>query len=316
VLTHEKTTKIEKAQNKMRKVEKAREKNAGKQGGGAHKKKLKKKIKAMEKMKNARTRKEEAASGEPRGQGHIVGIEAARSRLQLDCAGRDGKPMACSRYDDWPDRAPVTSQCIPEWKRTSQLHQDMQGLEYLKCKKNGFYVDIGANDGKQISNTFVMDTVFSWRGLCIDPFPANMGERSCSVLKEVVSNVTGDKVQFEHEGGEDARDVLGGMKDTIDPDDRHEAESTLYDFTTVTMTDLLDKNHAPAVLDFVSIDVEGAEVLVLQGFDFKKYCIQFMTIEHNGYEPLRSDIRENMEAAGHKYAGRDGFDDYYSRKCA
>ena len=44
-------------------------------------------------------------------------------------------------------------------------------------------------------------------------------------------------------------------KDTIDPDDRHEAESTLYDFTTVTMTDLLDKNHAPAVLDFVSIDV-------------------------------------------------------------
>ena len=165
-------------------------------------------------------------------------------------------------------------------------------------------------------------------------------------------------------------------KDTIDPDDRHEAESTLYDFTTVTMTDLLDKNHAPAVLDFVSIDVgqrvqrrllpraamaphkacalrldthplsrkwsaawqpigwekparppyekwcclstqvEGAEVLVLQGFDFKKYCIQFMTIEHNGYEPLRSDIRENMEAAGHKYAGRDGFDDYYSRKCA
>ena len=203
VLTHEKTTKIEKAQNKMRKVEKAREKNAGKQGGGAHKKKLKKKIKAMEKMKNARTRKEEAASGEPRGQGHIVGIEAARSRLQLDCAGRDGKPMACSRYDDWPDRAPVTSQCIPEWKRTSQLHQDMQGLEYLKCKKNGFYVDIGANDGKQISNTFVMDTVFSWRGLCIDPFPANMGERSCSVLKEVVSNVTGDKVQFEHEGGED-----------------------------------------------------------------------------------------------------------------
>ena len=247
------------------------------------------------------------ANGDPSHQG--------RSRLQLDCKGRGGVAMACSRYDDWSDRAPVTGLCIPEDQKTSQLHQDMQALEYLECKKDGFYVDIGANDGKQISNTFVMDTVFNWRGLCIEPFPANMEQRSCPVLRTVVSNVTGDKVQFEHEGGEDSRDVLGGMKDTIDPDDRHDAESTVYNFTTVTMTTLLDKHHAPAVLDFVSIDVEGAEFLVLQGFDFKKYCIQFMTIEHNGYEPMRSDIRDIMEASGHAYAGREGFDDYYSRKC-
>merc|ERR1712194_675663 len=50
----------EKAQHKMRKVEEVRKKNAGKQGEGDHKKKLKKKIKAMEKMKNARPRKDEA----------------------------------------------------------------------------------------------------------------------------------------------------------------------------------------------------------------------------------------------------------------
>ena len=54
---------------------------------------------------------------------------------------------------------------------------------------------------------------------------------------------------------------------------------------------------------------------MLQGFDFKRYCIRFMTIEHNGYEPMRSDIRDLMEAAGHAYAGRDGFDDFYTRKC-
>jgi len=61
VLAHEKKMKREKAQHKMRKVEEVRKKNAGKQGEGDHKKKLKKKIKAMEKMKNARTRKDEAA---------------------------------------------------------------------------------------------------------------------------------------------------------------------------------------------------------------------------------------------------------------
>merc|ERR1712028_225363 len=61
VLAHEKKMKREKAQHKMRKVEEVRKKNAGKQGEGDHKKKLKKKIKAMEKMKNARTRKDEAS---------------------------------------------------------------------------------------------------------------------------------------------------------------------------------------------------------------------------------------------------------------
>jgi len=61
VLAHEKKAKLEKAQDKMRKVETVRKKNVGKQGEGDHKKKLKKKIKAMEKVKNARARKDEAA---------------------------------------------------------------------------------------------------------------------------------------------------------------------------------------------------------------------------------------------------------------
>jgi hypothetical protein len=194
------------------------------------------------------------ADGEPTGRGHIIGIEAT-SKLQMDCRGRDGRAMPCSRYDDWFDRAPVTGTCIPERQKASQLHQDMQALEFLKCKKNGYYVDIGANDGRLISNTFVMDTVFSWRGLCIEPFPSNMEQRNCTVLRKVVSNATGQEVKFEHEGGEDSRDVLGGMEDTIDPDDRHDQESTVYNFTTVTVTELLDNRHAPAVVDFVSIDV-------------------------------------------------------------
>ena len=62
VLAHERKMKLEKAQDKMRKVQTARKKNAGKQDDGDHKKVLKKKIKAMEKMKNARARKDEAAN--------------------------------------------------------------------------------------------------------------------------------------------------------------------------------------------------------------------------------------------------------------
>jgi hypothetical protein len=61
VLAHEQKIQLEKAQGKMRKLEKAREKNAGKQGGGHEKKELKKKVMAKKRLKNARARRHGAA---------------------------------------------------------------------------------------------------------------------------------------------------------------------------------------------------------------------------------------------------------------
>ena len=95
VLAHEKKVKIQKAQGKMRKVEKAREKNAGKQDEGGHKKKLKKKIKAMEKMKNARTRKDEAT------QTHDAEQEETRNyKHALDDRRRSDEALANETVDD------------------------------------------------------------------------------------------------------------------------------------------------------------------------------------------------------------------------
>ena len=85
----------------------------------------------------------------------------------------------------------------------------------------------------------------------------------------------------------------------------------LYNFTTTTVTELLKQAKAPRVLDYVSIDVEGAEVLVLQGFDFGHYCIRAMNIEHNNHEPLRSNLRTMLEQHGLVFAGQASVDDYY-----
>ena len=95
VLAHEKKMKREKAQHKMRKVEEVRKKNAGKQGEGDHKKKLKKKIKAMEKMKNARTRKDEAT------QTHDAEQEETRNyKHALDDRRRSDEALANETVDD------------------------------------------------------------------------------------------------------------------------------------------------------------------------------------------------------------------------
>jgi hypothetical protein len=46
-----------------------------------------------------------------------------------------------------------------------------------------------------------------------------------------------------------------------------------------TLEDLLVKANAPALIDFLSLDVEGAEIEVLKGIDFNRHKFRFMCIE-------------------------------------
>jgi len=62
-------------------------------------------------------------------------------------------------------------------------------------KRNGYYVDVGAADGEAISNTKLLDDL-GWKGICIDPFPTNMGQRSCQVVRQPVFSESGKRVQF------------------------------------------------------------------------------------------------------------------------
>ena len=50
----------------------------------------------------------------------------------------------------------------------SQAYQDMFVLSMLDGKKNGSYLEIGASNGKMISNTYLLDNSFNWVGISID----------------------------------------------------------------------------------------------------------------------------------------------------
>ena len=50
-----------------------------------------------------------------------------------------------------------------------QLKQDLECLEYFKNKKDGFFVDIGAGNGKDLSNTYLLEKNYNWKGICVEP---------------------------------------------------------------------------------------------------------------------------------------------------
>lgn len=161
-------------------------------------------------------------------------------------------------------------------------------------KRDGFYVDIGSADGVKDSNTKLMDQM-GWKGICVDPFPTNMSSRTCQVFRQPVFSVSGKKVSFKNAG------FAGGITETLGVTAAEAAvqQSEVVEFTTATLDELLDKAHAPNHIDYMSLDVEGAEYEALRGLSLDKYQVEAFTIEHNNEHPKREMIRDLLQSKGY-----------------
>lgn len=132
--------------------------------------------------------------------------------------------------------------------------------------KTGFYVDSGANDAKEISNTFFFDKCLGWKGLCVEPlekYHARLQSlRSCELIKECISSQK-HTLQITGDGPNAAVGSLGVGK-SIDCNPLHAM--------------LKSRGHKLHV-DFWSLDVEGHEISVLQSINFTEIYIGVVMIE-------------------------------------
>lgn len=53
-------------------------------------------------------------------------------------------------------------------KSYSQAHQDVFALECLDYKRNGIFLDLGCHDPINISNTYLLEKDYGWKGIAID----------------------------------------------------------------------------------------------------------------------------------------------------
>src|SRR5207244_13248216 len=116
------------------------------------------------------------------------------------------------------------------------------------------FVDVGSADGTHNSNTKALEQL-GWRGICIDPFPKNMQDRTCQMFRDVVYHTTGEHVTFELPSGNSGDE--GGSAAIVD---RAPPGPCTMDFTTVSLADILAPAHAPAFLHSRSMDIDSAEL--------------------------------------------------------
>ena len=188
----------------------------------------------------------------------------------------------------------------------SQIGQDKWVSETVfPDVRNGFFLDVGSGDGTFGSNTKELEEK-GWTGICIDPFPKNMQGRTCQMFKEVVYSKAGEKMTFRTAGD------LGGLEDNLGrwKSEADKAAGTV-DFTTVILGDILERAHAPHLIQFISLDIEGAELEALRGFPFDQYKFGALAVEHNYEETKRSGMEKLLNSQGYTRVYTWYQDDFY-----
>ena len=156
----------------------------------------------------------------------------------------------------------------------SQAGQDHWVCKMLNNKANGFFIDVGANDGISLSNTFALEKDLAWDGLCIEPakrqFKELKKQRSCICIDKAMSFNNGIAKFKEYQG-----DNFAGH-----------LSNEGYDVEVINFNKLLADYEIPQEIDYISLDVEGMEFEILIGFPFDEYDVKLWTIEHSSYNDL------------------------------
>ena len=196
----------------------------------------------------------------------------------------------------------------------AQLHQDIFVLAEHDFKSSGYFVEFGATNGHDLSNTYLLETQFGWQGIVAEPakswHEALKKNRQCHIETDCVWRQTGEVLQF-NEVDEKELSTLSAFNNS-DHFSKKRSHGTMYSVDSISLNDLLKKHDAPKNIDYLSVDTEGSEYEILSHFDFDEYNIKVITVEHN-YSPTRQKIYKLMTQKGYqrKYLGFSKWDDWY-----
>jgi len=187
-----------------------------------------------------------------------------------------------------------------------QHGEDCLLLEFFKNEPIGFYADIGAFDGKHLSNTYLFDKL-GWNGVCVEA-----DKRYFDLCKKVRSGAcihaacVGDpnitEISFMALDQPEIGSRLQSCLHNIRPGNKKRFTFTKTTVPAMTLTRVLEQTAGDHKIDLLSIDVEGEELNILRNFDFDKYRPRVLVAEANTTQE-KDDLNSLLASKGLLYAG-------------
>lgn len=180
-------------------------------------------------------------------------------------------------------------------------------------KRNGYFVDLAAAYPVLSSNTYFLEQYLGWNGLLIEGNPffakALRSKRKSKVLEEVVGSEENKPISFRIDNGVCGGIVGNNFDNNLITRSKELKDAKIIKRNTRTLLQLLLENDAPKEMDYLSLDVEGAEYECLKNFDFDQFKWRFLTIERPTLE-LNLLLDEN----GYIQVHHEKYDTFYVHK--
>jgi hypothetical protein len=212
----------------------------------------------------------------------------------------------------------------------SQYGEDKLLWQMFRGRAHGFFIDIGAYDGVTFSNTCLFERM-GWQGIIIEPhrslFEQAAGTRPRSLAVRAACSSPADRgmMTFTEVEGCPLLSFLHEDEHHLERCRREGRTFTESQVRVQTMDEILDeaRHHAwdmPAPwsaeqgwsIDLVSLDVEGGEMRVLEGFDLARHRPKVLVIECD--RPSAAAVHPYMAARGYVKVHRQCINDFYVRK--
>ena len=172
----------------------------------------------------------------------------------------------------------------------SQLYQDVFASFIIDKNFNKTFLEFGATDGIDLSNTYVLEKNFGWNGSLSEPSPQwhknlKNNRPNCNIITKCIWSKSGEVLDFfESDVG-----VLSTISEYKESDKVSIPGNTiervrsgkLVKVETISLNDVIHKSFNSVAPSYISIDTEGSEYEILRFFNFKKFRPVVFTIEHN-----------------------------------
>lgn len=181
-------------------------------------------------------------------------------------------------------------------------------------KYGGYFVEFGAADGMNGSNSWLLEADFGWSGIVAEPariwHKRLERNRRCIVDRRCVAGRSGERLLF--------RECQNPELSTIDACAENDRFGPMrearvrYPVETVSLNDLLKQHGAPRDIDYLSLDTEGSEPIILGPLDFEAYRPRIITVEHS-HSPAREILYGLLSAHGYrrKFESLSQIEDWY-----
>jgi len=190
----------------------------------------------------------------------------------------------------------------------------------FRKKTNGFFIEVGANDGVRFSNTYFLEKYRGWSGICVEPHPSAFEKLKQNRKAELVNACIADEdKEGEFMKIEGYGEMYSGLISKYDEKHVKRIDRDLKAYggskesirVPCIRLDTLITQRKLSHIDYISIDTEGGELDIVETANLGAHDISVISVENNYYE---TKLRDFMKKFGYSMFGKVGADEFYRKK--